>query len=58
MVVEELFGLSGPIHHFIIDAGDVENQTYHQTETWTRNIRDDSEPESDKAYGRPIARLL
>lgn len=35
MVVEELLGLSGPVHHLIIDAGDVENQPHHQAETCT-----------------------
>lgn len=46
MVVEELLGLSGSIHHFVIDAGDVEHQSHHQTEAWTQNIEGDSESRS------------
>lgn len=33
VVVEELLRLPGPVHHLIVDAGDVENQPHHQTET-------------------------
>lgn len=46
MVVEELLGLSGPIHHLVIDAGDVEHQAHHQTEAWAQNIEGDSESRS------------
>lgn len=43
MVVEELLGLSGPVHHLIIDAGDVENQPHHQTETCTQTRHSNSD---------------
>lgn len=33
MVVEELLRLSGSVHHLVIDAGDIQDQTYHETET-------------------------
>lgn len=46
MVVEELLGLSGPVHHLIIDAGDVENQPHHQTETCTATHHNDSDSDS------------
>lgn len=33
VIVEELFGLSGSIHHFIVDTGNVQDQPHHQTQT-------------------------
>lgn len=41
VVVEELFGLSGPVHHLIINTGDVEHQADHQTEACTQHINND-----------------
>lgn len=39
-IMEELLRLSGSIHHFIINAGDVQDQTNYQTEACThRNYR-------------------
>lgn len=35
MIVEELLRLPGPVHHLIVDAGDVENQPHHQAEACT-----------------------
>lgn len=32
MVVEELLRLTGPVHHLVVDTGDVENQPHHQAE--------------------------
>lgn len=59
MVVEELLGLSGPIHHFVIDAGDVEHQAHHQTEAWTENIEGDSESRNQMGQtGRSASRPL
>lgn len=43
MVVEELLGLPGPVHHLIINTGDVEHQAHHQTEAW-----EDEEDPGDK----------
>lgn len=36
VVVEELLGLPGPVHHLVIDAGDVEDQAHHQAQACTR----------------------
>lgn len=33
MVVEELLWLSGTVHHLVVDAGDVQDQTNHKTKT-------------------------
>lgn len=39
-IMEELLRLPGSIHHFIINAGDVQDQTNYQTEACThRNYR-------------------
>lgn len=33
VIVEELLWLSGSVHYLVIDAGDIQDQTNHQTET-------------------------
>lgn len=38
-IVEELLRLSGSIHHLIINAGDVQDQTNDQAETCTHTHR-------------------
>lgn len=48
MVVEELLGLSGPVHHLVINTGDVEHQANHQTETCTQRINSDRIREEDR----------
>ncbi len=48
MVVEELLGLPGPVHHFIINTGNVEHQAHHQTEACTQHINNDSESERER----------
>lgn len=34
VVIEELLWFPGPIHHLIINTGNVEHQAHHQTEAW------------------------
>lgn len=48
MVVEELLGLPGPVHHLVINAGDVEHQAHHQTEACTQHINNDSKSEGKR----------
>lgn len=50
MVVEELLGLPGSVHHFIINTGDVEHQAHHQTEACTQDINNDSESERERKF--------
>lgn len=48
MVVEKLLRLPGSVHHLIINTGDVEHQAYHETETCTQPINNDSESERER----------
>lgn len=45
MVIEELLGLPGPVHHLVINTGDVEHQTHHQAEACVQHIT----PETHKS---------
>lgn len=54
MVVEKLFGLPGPVHHLIVNAGDVEHQAHHQAEACTQHINNDRQSEQWKRARRSL----